>query len=161
MAGTLKFSREFAEFGPHIRDFEKANDVGIIVTEFLWFWGAPFYPIGDLMEARISAVPLGDGDPSSEELIDLVFQMPSGNPDEFFYEIVLRVEGNAVYGGFAYGASLSVRDEIVNGHRVLEAKVGGDIVRYIYQLDIGQYGVDEATVSVTTALARRIAKRRR
>ena len=54
MAGTLKFDREYSDFGPKIRAFEKADDVGYVVTEFLWYDNAPFYPIGDLMESPIS-----------------------------------------------------------------------------------------------------------
>jgi hypothetical protein len=161
MAGTLKFNREFAEFGPQIRNFEKADDVGLVVTEFMWDGGVPFYSIGNLMGARINAVPLGDGDPPSEELIDLVFRMPTGVEGSFYYEIVLRVEGGAAYAGWLFGETVSVRDEVVNGHRVLETIAGGETLRYTYDLQSGRYLLDPSTLTMTTAPARRIAKRRR
>ena len=160
MAGTLKFNREYAGFGPQIRDFEKDNDVGIVVTEFLWDSGVPFYSIGALMKARINAVPLGDGDPPSEDLIDLVFRMPTATEDSFYYEIVLRVEGAAAYGGWIFGETLSVLDDVVNGHRVLETSVSGETLRFIYDLQTGRYQLDPATLTLTTMPARRIAKRR-
>ena len=161
MSGTLNFNREYGDFGPQVRGFEKADDVGFVVTEFLWFEGRPFYPIGALMNARISAVPLGDGDPPSEELIDLVFRMPTSIAHEFWYEIVLRVEGGAAYGGFIFGETLSVRDEVVNGHRVLEAGFSGATQRFAYDLVTGTYRLDPATMTMPTATARRIAKRHR
>ena len=162
MSGTLKFDREYAEFAPQVRDFERADDVGLVVTEFLWDEGAPFYAIGELMEARINAVPLGDGDPSSEELIDLVFRMPAKwSGGGFYYEIVLRVEGGAVYAGWIFGETLRVGDDVVNGHRVLETDVGGETLRFVYNLSSGRYQLDPPMMNVATLSARRIAKRRR
>ncbi|WP_299289059.1 hypothetical protein [uncultured Tateyamaria sp.] len=162
MSGTLQFNREFAEFGPQVRNFEKADDVGFVVTELLWDGGAPFYAIGELMDARINATPLGEGDPASEELIDLVLRFPTrGEGDGFWFEIVLRVEGGAAYAGWIFGEELAVTDEIVNGHRVLEASAGGTTLRYVYDLMSGRYSLDPTAVNLATADARRIAKRRR
>ena len=161
MAGTLKFDREYSDFGPKIRAFEKADDVGYVVTEFLWYDNAPFYPIGDLMESPISTVWLGDGEAQSEELIDIVFRMPGGEDETwFFYEIVLRTDTGAVYGGFAAGETLRVLDEIVNGHRVLESDFLGQPSRYVYEPTEGRYQLS-ATLNATALQVRQIAKRRR
>lgn len=161
MAVELKFDREYADFGPKIREFEKADDVGYVATEFLWYEGAPFYPIGDLMEAPISAIWLGEEEAPSEELIDLVFRMPTGGDESwFFYEIVLRTKTGAVYGGFAAGETLRVLEEIVNGHRILEADFFGQPSRYVYEPTVGRYQLS-TTLNATALRVRQLSKRRR
>ena len=162
MAGTLQFNRKYAEFGSRIRDFEKDDEVGFVVSEFLWYDGAPFYPVGAVIDAHVSAVWLGEGDAPTEDLIDLVFRMrPSPNQDFTLYEIVLRDQGGAFYGGWVFGDNLRVTDEVVNGHRVLETDDLGATARFVFVPTQGQYQYDGSPIRATTARARSIAKRRR
>jgi len=144
MAGMISFNRNYAAFGSQVRPFEKSDDVGFTVTEFMWFEGAPFYPIGSLIDAKISSAWLGEGEPQSgdEADLDLIFKMREQEGFNFF-EIVLRTAFGAVYGGYAGGQSLEVTDEIVNGHRVLIAHTDSIKDRYEYSLETGQYMLTE------------------
>ncbi len=141
VAVQIRFSKEFATWGLRVRPLEKADDVGLVVTEFLWFEGAPFYPISALNEARVSSVWLG-GESSSDEdedNLDLIFEMGEIADRAKFYEIVLRSEVGTSYGGYVAGDDLEVTDEIVNGHRVIIASVDQFKDRYEYAPGCGQY----------------------
>jgi hypothetical protein len=168
MAGNVQFKRDYAAFGSKVRPFEKSDDVGSVLSWMLGYWSA-LYPVGALVNAKISAIYLGKGEKPAGDVdnIDLIFKM--AQPGAGFFEIVLRSKGNApVYGGWAYGDSLEVTDEIVNGHRVLIAKAGTDKLRYEYTLGdpfgLGpMYAPAAATLTSTlsTATARKLAQKSR
>lgn len=145
MAGVLKFNRGYAEFGANIRDFEKTNDVGMIVTEFLWYYQRPFYPIASIVDSKITSVWLGEDEPKGKESLDLIFRMAQfEEPDGFdLYEIVLRGDAKTAYGGWVAGKNLRVSDDIVNGHRVLETENDGYLERYTYSLMDQKYHLTE------------------
>src|SRR5690349_14760992 len=89
MVGTISFNRDYAAFGSQVRPFEKSDDVGIVVSEFLWYDGLPFYPIGALIDAKISSAWLGEGEAPSGDTadLDLIFKMGG---DFGYFEIILR-----------------------------------------------------------------------
>lgn len=165
MAGTLNFNRRFAKFDKKTRDFEKSDDVGYVVTQFLWWEGAPYYPIGALIDADVSAVWLGEDEPQSSEVIDLIFRMrpfdEASNIHEF--EIVMRNGVEPFYAGFAIGSELAVTDEIINFHRVLVTQFEGAELRYVFNPAIGQYQLDESLVveGPASALASKVRKARK
>lgn len=164
MAGQLQFNRDYAAFGAQVRDFEKSDDVGYVVSEFLWYDGYPFYPVGALIEAQINAVWLGAGEAPDTSKIDLIFRMRSfEDPDAgpFFFEIVLRDGDFSIYGGYAIGSALSVTDEIVNGHRVLESEFHGESLRYTFDPAAGQYRETGDPTRMSTSAMRRFGKKRR
>lgn len=86
MSGKISFRRTYAGYGDNVRPFERANDIGSVITEFLWYEGSPFYPLGDLISANISSVWLGAGEPTKddEDNLDLVFKMPESDVGQFF-----------------------------------------------------------------------------
>jgi hypothetical protein len=138
------------------------------VSEFLWYDGWPFYPIGALVDAKISSVWLGEGEAlgGEEANLDLIFKMRDAGGFSFF-EIVLRTQLGPVYGGFAGGQSLEVTDEIVNGHRVLIAHRDGVRDRFEYDLNEGLYlyteilGEGNARTSLSSRLLKKVRARRR
>ena len=127
MAGVIQFNRNFAAFGNQVNPWEKSDTVGQVITELLCIWG---YPVGELIEAKISGIWLGEGErPENDpDKLDIIFKMRTASPQ--YYEIVLRTEDDAWYGGFFEGQSLEVTDEIVNGHRVVYAINNGMRIRY-------------------------------
>ncbi len=163
MAGELQFNRDYAAFGNQVRAFEKDDDVGLIVTELLWFENSPFYPVGAIIDAQITSVWLGEGDAPSTEDIDLIFRMRKFDEgDDFhFYEIVLRADNAAFYGGWVFGDKLSVSDEVVNGHRVLNTEDLGDKLRFVFEPNVSRYQLDASPLRSSTARIRRIVKTRR
>ena len=164
MAGTIQFNRDYAAFGSQVKPYEKADDVGLVVTEFLCLW---FYPIGALVNAKISAIWLGEGEkPAGDtENIDLLFKM--GSSGEPFIEIILRSTGNPpVYGGWVAGDSVDVTDEIVNGQRVLVTTLEGSKLRWEYTLDADpfpQYVLvgPAAGAKMSTAASRKLQRKPR
>jgi len=141
MAGTINFTRDFAEWGPKIRNFERKDDVGYVYTELLSFNGAPYYPVGSLMTGLLSSIWLGEGEASSDDDLDLIIRMPPVEHDApdnyYFYEIVMRGETAPFYAGFVDGNNVRILDEIVNGHRVLETEFDGSKWRFIFVPGIG------------------------
>jgi hypothetical protein len=122
------------------------------------------YPVGALVNAKISAIYLGQGEKPAGDVDDLDLISKMAQPGDGFFEIVLRSKGNApVYGGWAYGESLEVTDEIVNGHRVLIAKLGAQKRRYEYRLNASpapMYFLADVALNATlsTAAARKLAQ---
>ncbi len=169
MSGTIKFTRDLAEWGSRVRDFERADDVGIVFTELLWFFGTPFYPIDTLMRARISSAWLGNGEAVEEDALDLILRMrleSDDSSDEYsFYEIVLRGDSAPFYAGFVDGTNLRVLDEVVNGHRVLETDFEGDVWRFVFVPGLGngagQYQFQQIVGAAETASIRARGKRLR
>ncbi|TYC65783.1 hypothetical protein FMN63_25800 [Stappia sp. BW2] len=161
MSGKISFRRNYAAYGDNVRPFERANDIGSVITEFLWYEGAPFYPFGDLVSATISSVWLGAGEPTKddEDNLDLVFKMPESDGGNFF-EIVLRSSGGTSYGGWAWGQDLEVTDTVVSGHRVLVAHANELCVFLEYSLEKGKYVQRniESDCKVSTSTVRRLTK---
>ncbi len=139
MAGMISFNRNYAAFAAGVRPFESADDVGLVVTEFLWDGGFPFYPIGALIDAKISSAWLGESDaPGNEADLDLIFKMRELEGANYF-EIILRTASGPIYGGWVAGQSLEVTDEFINGHRVLIGHDSGAKGRYEFDLQASRY----------------------
>ena len=160
MAGTVQFNRNYAAFGNQVEPYEKSDDVGLAVTEML-AENRYLYPIGALINAKISGIWLGEGERpvGDKEDLDLLFKMAF--PDVPFIEIILRSKGNpARYGGWALGDKLEVTDEIVNGHRVLIGSWQGEALRFEFNLDNSWYGPVSTAggARVSTAAARNMYK---
>jgi hypothetical protein len=170
MAGNIQFKRDYAAFGSKVRPFEKSDDVGSLLSWILGTW-LFIYPVGALVNAKISGIYLGKGEKPAGDVdnLDLIFKM--AQPGAGYFEIILRSKGNPpVYGGWAVGESLEVTDEIVNGHRVLIAKTGTEKLRYEYTLgdpsglNLGpMYALAAAalTSTLSTAVARKLAQKSR
>ncbi len=165
MTEVVTFERDYATWVGQARPFEKADDVGYVVSEFLWFLGTPFYPIGGLVDAKVSSVWLGAGDRplGDEDNLDLIFKMRIFPEGRQFFEIVLRSDAGASYGGWIYGQSVEIGEEIVNAHRVIIAEADGVKERYEFHPSDGQYhlasSVDEEFKS--PIIVRRMSKRSR
>ncbi len=141
MAGEIRFDRGYAAFQDRVREFERAPDVGYIVTEFMQYNGQPYYPIDAVIESNISSVWLGEGEPEDTSTLDILFRLIPQEHDApveyYFYEIVMRGGVRPYYAGFVDGSSLSITDEIVNGHRVIETDFEGNTFRWTYQSGFG------------------------
>lgn len=167
MAGTIQFNRHFAAFGNQVNPYEKADDVGSVLSWMLGKWNY-LYPVGALVNAKISAIWLGKGERPAGDVdnLDLLFQMAQSGSG--YFEIILRSKGNPpVYGGWASGESLDVTDEIVNGQRVLIATTGAEKTRYVYTLgdpsedDLGPIYWPDAAQTLSTEVARSLARKSR
>lgn len=116
MAGEMQFNRTYADFGPQVRDFEKSPEVVAVVEDFMDLWD---YTLLDLMGAEFSAhwLKKGERPANSPDTLDLIFEIAS----QGFFEIVLRDgDGNAIYGGYLFGAQpVGATETIVNGYRTL------------------------------------------
>ena len=168
MAGQIQFNRTYAQFGAQVKEYEKSDDVGFVVTEFLWFEGFPFYPISSLIDAKITGIWLGEGERPAADTnnIDLIFKM--AGMGEGLYEIGIRVEGDKAdlgsddgtfYGGWYFGDTLEVTDDIVAGHRVVIGSSGGEHFRFEFDPSIGQYRlVETAGAALSTSSARKSVK---
>src|SRR6218665_3349035 len=86
MTTSLIFNRAYLAFSTQAEPYQRADDVGYAITEFMWFHGKPFYPIGALACAQVASVRLsqGDFDALDEDNIDLVFRMRETEGDSFF-----------------------------------------------------------------------------
>jgi len=159
MTGNLIFNRNYMTFTLHTEPYQRADDVGYAVTEFMWFDGRPFYPIGALTDARIAYLRLSDGpfDEGDEDNLDLIFQMREAGGGHFF-EVVLRSNTGTSYAGWLWGQDVEVLDEIVANHRVLLVDCNGSKMRYEYSLSQGRYKCDDLGAN-SKASFRRAAKR--
>ncbi len=140
MANTLIFNRNYITFALYTEPYQRADDVGYAVTEFMWFDGRPFYPVGALTDARIAYLRLSDGafDESDEDNLDLIFQMREAGGGHFF-EVVLRSNIGTSYAGWLWGQELEVLDEIASNHRVLLVDCNGSKLRYAFSEAEGRY----------------------
>lgn len=131
-------------FTLHTEPYQRADDVGYAVTEFMWFDGKPFYPIGALADARIAALRLSAGafDDSDEDNLDLIFQMREAGGGHF-YEVVLRSNTGTSYAGWLWGQELEVLDDVAANHRVLLVECNGLKIRYVYSEAEGRYTCDD------------------
>lgn len=152
MSGQLQFKRGYAAFGSQVRPFEMDDSVGFVVTEFSTQEGYSFYPIGAIIQAEITTAWLGEGERLPNP--DIIFKMREDYP---FFEIVLRSEAKAWWGGSIYGQALEVTDEIVAGHRVLIATTDGVEDRYEYNPRVGQYMCESGRVKKPMATVLKMA----
>lgn len=120
-------------FTLHTEPYQRADDVGYAVTEFMWFDGKPFYPIGALADARIATLRLSAGafDDGDEDNLDLIFQMREVGGGHF-YEVILRSNTGTSYAGWLWGQELEVLDDVEANHRVLLVECNGSKIRYAY-----------------------------
>lgn len=142
MAGMVRFNRSYADYGDQVRQFEKTIQIGDVITEFLWYGGSPYYSANQLINSKISSVWLGEGerpdnDPNN---LDLIFRMDPLSPDSWTdFEVILRNNGNPVYGGFFFGAEIFVTDVIVAGHRAVDGIFGNERYRFEFDPATSQY----------------------
>ena len=94
-------------FEPRIEPYQRADDVGYAVSEFMWFKGRPFYPVSALVHAKVAHARLSaeKGDEEDEDNLDILFRMPLVAGGHFF-EIVLRSNEGTSYGGWVWGEEL-------------------------------------------------------
>nr|MEC9421164.1 hypothetical protein [Pseudomonadota bacterium] len=143
MSGNAKFVRDFATWGPDVKSWEKANEVGYVITrDILNYGGDAFYPVGALMGAKISGQWLGEGDMGSgdTENLDLLLRMTHPESKITYIEIILRSKTNSpYYAEYLEGGEVEITDEIVNGHRVLISTDGN--FKFRYEFDGFQYSL--------------------
>jgi hypothetical protein len=140
MVNFLKFNISYLTFTSNAQPFLRADDVGYAITEFMWFKGKPYYPMGALTEARIACLHLSSAfrDEFDEDNLDLVFLMrrPEGG---HFFEVVLRSNHGTTYGGWLWGSNLEIVDEMVEGYHVLSTIHDGEPARFEFSRELGQY----------------------
>lgn len=129
----LAFNSQYLVFDNRTDPFQRADDVGYVISEFLWFKGRPFYPVTALAQAKISEINLAASTCNGidEDNLDLIFRMPRSEGGHYF-EVILRSNEGTAYGGWAWGEELSFLDCFVNGYRVLAAYVEGHPVTFEY-----------------------------
>jgi hypothetical protein len=149
MAGLVRFTRDYGEFGNQVREFEKTEDVTLILGT--WAAGVSILtqppttvqiPLGRIIVAKIAAERLSQGSGGDESELSLIFRVVDPEfPGIADYVIVMRSEGEAWYGGSLLGddETLVIRDDIVRGHRVLETKSGTDKVTWEYHYNTSRY----------------------
>ena len=136
----MKFDGSYMLFAAGTQPFLRADDVGYAVTEFMWFKGRPFYPMGALTEAKVACFDLSAplADEADEDNLDLVFQM-RGPDGGHLFEIVLRSNRGTAYGGWLWGNNVEILDEFVDGYRVLSTSYEGEPARFEYRRELGRY----------------------
>ena len=149
----IAFNSQYMMFDGRIEPYQRADDVGYAISEFLWFEGRPFYPAAALAQAKVAQVNLCALQPGedNQDNCDLIFQMPKADGGHFF-EIVMRSDIGTAYGGWAWGETLECLDQYVNGYRVLQARVNSTHLAFEYSTQCWRYGptsklpVDKATL---------------
>lgn len=127
----IRFRNPLLLFDQSSAPYQRADDVGFVITEFLWLDGKPFYPVSALAHAKVSQVALAFSGGEAEDNCDLVFQMPKSEGGHFF-EIVLRSDLATFYGGWVWGDELEYLDRYKNGYRVLCSRIHGKQVKFEY-----------------------------
>lgn len=140
MKTPMVFARPYLTFSSTTAPYQRADDVGYIVTEFMSFKGRPYYPIGVLTSARVTSVHLTARDPEEgdEDNLDLLFRMREAEGG-YFFEIVLRSSQGTRYGGWVWGYEIEVLDEVVQGYRVLLTHDGKKQWRFAYCCQAERY----------------------
>jgi hypothetical protein len=140
MLALPSFDHSYLSFTSAAQPFVRADDVGFVVSEFMWFEGRPFYPIGALTNASVALARLSAGryDERDEDNLDLIFQMREAEGGSFF-EIVLRSHHGTTYGGWAWGRDLVVLPNVVRGHRVLCTTYAEERIHFEFCEKSGQY----------------------
>lgn len=140
MTSHMVFGRFYMAFTALAEPYQRADDVGYVVTEFMSFKGRPYYPIGALATARIAPVHLSarDFDEADEDNLDLIFRMREAHGG-YFFEIVLRSSHGTRYGGWVWGHDVEVLDEVVDGYHVLSTSNAGKHWRFEFRKEKGRY----------------------
>lgn len=145
-------------------DILKAEDVGLVATEFLFFENRPFYPVGSLLNAVVTEVSLGTGAINPGALNDLIFEM---SPSTFqptgycIFEILLRTGTGAAYGGWAFGSALEVTSNFASGHRMLRTTFRDETLNFAFSPDYGRYKLmSDDLQGLSTGEIRELAKSR-
>lgn len=149
MAAKISFGKKYVTYGEELKPFEKADDVGIVITEFLSFRGRPFYPFGSIAQAKVATVRLGLPERTSddEDDVDLIFRMREADGGHFF-EIVRRSSCGTSYGGWLWGQSIEICEEATFGQRVLFANANGRRDRFEFSQRLQRYiAVNELAAS--------------
>ncbi|AVH43585.1 hypothetical protein G6M70_08645 [Agrobacterium tumefaciens] len=147
-------------FEPRIEPYQRADDVGYAVSEFMWFKGRPFYPVSALVHAKVAHARLSaeKGDEEDEDNLDILFRMPLVAGGHFF-EIVLRSNEGTSYGGWVWGEELEILNEFVNGYRVLAGKFDDRLIRFEYSRRFQRYRtIEPLPVEKSVFLIQREAK---
>ncbi|WP_245519282.1 hypothetical protein [Neorhizobium sp. JUb45] len=133
MKSPLSFTRPYLAFSSMMEPYQRADDVGYVVTEFMSFKGRPYYPIGALTSARVTPVHLTARNPdeADEDNLDLIFRMREAEGG-YFFEIVLRCSQGTRYGGWIWGYEIEILDEVVEGYHVLSTHDGKNSWRFTY-----------------------------
>jgi hypothetical protein len=153
MMKRMSFNSSYLQFSSYTEPYQRADDVGYAITEFMWFKGYPFYAIGALTEAKVAYARLAQGDfeETDQDNFDLVFRMGESGGGHFF-ELVLRSDKGTAYGGWVWGEDLLVTDEFINGYRVLATNHAAGQTHFAYSRRrrgyqcIGRPPVDKAAV---------------
>jgi hypothetical protein len=137
---VIAFNGSYMAFEPRIEPYQRADDVGYAVSEFMWFKGRPFYPVSALVHAKVAHARLSakKGDEEDEDNLDILFRMPLVAGGHFF-EIVLRSNEGTSYGGWVWGEELEILNEFVNGYRVLAGKFDDRFIRFEYSKRFQRY----------------------
>ena len=139
MSTSVAFNRDFTVWSPDVKPWEKADDVGYVISEILW----TYYPVGALMGAKISGNWLGEGETPANDPDDLDLMLRFRDPGGFDYvEIIIRSTSYApFYAGYLIGGKVEITNDLVNGHRVLISSDGQ--YKYRYEFDGAQYTLVE------------------
>ncbi|TPP05866.1 hypothetical protein [Rhizobium glycinendophyticum] len=137
----IAFMSQYMMFDGRIEPYQRADDVGYAISEFLWFEERPFYPASALAQAKVAQVNLCSlqGSEDNQDNCDLVFQMPKADGGHF-YEIVMRSDNGTAYGGWAWGETLECLDQIANGYRVLRTQIHETQASFEYSSKSRRYG---------------------
>lgn len=149
MTAKISFSKKYVTFGEDVKPFEKADDVGMVITEFLLFQGRPFYPFGSIAQAKVATIWLGNTErpTDDEDNLDLIFRMRESDGGHFF-EIVRRSSGGTAYGGWLWGQSIEICEEATFGQRILIANANGRRDRFQFDRRLARYvAIDELAAS--------------
>lgn len=138
----IAFNGSYMAFEPRTEPYQRADDVGYAVSEFMWFKGRPFYPVSALAHAKVAHARLSACDDEDEDNLDILFRMPLVAGGHFF-EIVLRSNEGTSYGGWLWGEELEILNEVVNGYRVLAGKFDGRLIRFEYSKRSHRYQTAE------------------
>ncbi|MBP2551519.1 hypothetical protein J2858_004461 [Neorhizobium galegae] len=149
----MTFNSSYVQFSSYTEPYQRADDVGFAITEFMWFKGYPFYAIGALTEAKVAYARLAQGafEETDQDNVDLVFRM-SQTGGGYFFELVLRSDKGTAYGGWLWGENLEVTDEFINGYRVLATTHAAGRTHFAYSRRrrgyqcIGRPPVDKASL---------------
>jgi hypothetical protein len=137
----IAFNSQYMIFDERIEPYQRADDVGFAISEFLWFDGRPFYPASALAQAKVAQVNLCalQAGEDNQDNCDLIFQMPKADGGHFF-EIVMRSDTGTAYGGWAWGETLERSDQYINGYSVLRACSNNAQLFFEYCIASGKYG---------------------
>lgn len=129
----IAFNSRYLVFDHRTEPYQRADDVGYVISEFLWFKGRPFYPVSALAQARINEANLAarEYNKDDEDNLDLIVRMPKSEGGHYF-EIILRSNEGTAYGGWAWGEELRYLDRFVNGYRVIATSIEGRTVTFEY-----------------------------